>query len=268
VSDPGHISQFSAVDSAPDPSFAIRFMDVARTQPGLLACKAEVLDALRLRPGCSALDAGCGFGADAAEMAARVASGGAVIGIDRSEAMISAARDRHPARAGLSFQVGDVTALPFPDGSFDACRADTVLQHMRDPEAALAEMVRVVGPGGRVAGCELDLETQTVDSPYRAVTRAIVTSAADSLANGWAGRQLSRLYREAGLTDVTAAPRAFLCNFQMVRFALGSHVDRLRTSGALDPEVAERWWADLRHAEDAGRFLSCLTAFVVAGTKA
>ena len=197
VTDTSHVSQFSSVDSASDPRFAIRFMEAARAVPGIRACKTEVLDELRLVPGASALDVGCGFGADAADMAVRVAPDGMVTGIDRSEVMLDAARERHPA-AGVTFQIADVTALPFPDASFDACRADTVLQHVPDHRAGLMEMVRVVRPGGRVAGYELDMETFVVDSPDRVTTRAIVTSAADSIAQGWAGRQLPRLYRAGG----------------------------------------------------------------------
>ena len=266
MSDTGHVSHFSSVDRAPDPRFAIRFMEEARAQPGLRACKTEVLDELRLVPGLSALDAGCGFGADAAEMAGRVTPGGTVTGIDRSDVMIAAARGRHEA-AGLTFQVGDVTALPFPDASFDACRADTVLQHVPDHQAGLSEMARVVRPGGRVAGYELDLETYVVDSPHRTITRAIVTTAADSIAHGWAGRELSGLYRAAGLTEVTVAPRAFLTSFALFQLVFEAHVGRLCTAGALDAQEAEQWWTDLRQAETAGRFLAAITAFVVAGTK-
>lgn len=262
----GHVSQFTSVDSASDPSFAIRFMEAARAQPGLRECKREVLDELRLVPGASALDVGCGFGADAADMAVQVAPGGMVTGIDRSEVMIEAARERYAA-AGVTFQVGDITALPFADASFDACRADTVLQHVPDHRVGLIEMVRVVRPGGRVAGYELDLETFVVDSPDRATTRAIVTSAADAIAQGWAGRQLPGLYRAAGLTDVTVAPRAVVTSFAVFELVFDAHVGRMCAGGALDPQAAERWWTDLRQAETNGRFLAVITAFVVAGTK-
>ena len=266
MAESSHVSDFSAVDRAPDPGFAIRFMELTRTQPGLLACKEEVLEELRLGPGSSALDAGCGLGADAADMAAHVAPGGTVVGLDRSETMIAAARARH-AGPGLTFEVGDLTSLPFPDASFDGCRADTVLQHVPDHAAGLAEMTRVVRPGGRVAGLEMDMDTFIVDSPDRALTRAVVTSASDSIAQGWAGRQLARMYRAAGLADVTVRPRAVLSTFAICEMAFQPHVSRLCAAGALDPEQAERWWADLREAEAAGRFLSAFTVFVVAGTK-
>src|SRR5215469_2401661 len=95
MSESGRVSEFSAVDRAPDPTFAIRFMETARTQPGFRACKAKVLRALGLTAGSAAADVGCGLGTDAAEMAVLVAPGGTVHGIDGSEAMITAARERH-----------------------------------------------------------------------------------------------------------------------------------------------------------------------------
>jgi len=267
MSESGRVREFSAVDRAPDPTFLIRFLETSRAQPGLRACKAEVLRALRLTSGASAADVGCGFGTDAAEMAVLVAPGGTVHGIDRSEAMIAAARERH-AHPDLSFQVGDVQALPFPDGVLDACRADTLLQHVSDPAQTLAEMARVVRRGGRVAGFELDLETQVVDSPDRILTRKIVTTSADAIAHGWAGRQLARRYREAGLGEVTCSPHAFIGDFAIFQLVYQPHVAHLCASGEVDEEEAERWWSDLREAERAGRFLSAITAFVVAGTRA
>jgi ubiquinone/menaquinone biosynthesis C-methylase UbiE len=266
MSESGRVAEFSAVDRAPDPTFAIRFMETARSQPGLRACKAAVLRALRLTPGSAAADVGCGFGTDAAQMAVIVAPGGKIVGIDRSRAMIAAARGRH-AHPGLAFQVGDVQALPFPDGVLDACRADTVLQHVPDAGRTLAEMARVVRPGGRVAGFELDLETHAVDSPNRALTRTIVTTCADSIVNGWAGRQLARRYREAGLSEVTMSAHAVVCDFAMFQLVFQPHVSHLCASGAVDEEEAERWWSNLREAERAGRFFSSITGFVVAGTR-
>lgn len=128
-------------------------------------------------------------------------------------------------------------------------------------------MARVVRPGGRVAGFELDLETQVVDSPDRGLTRKIVTTAADSIANGWAGRQLPRRYKDAGLGDITCSPHAFVADFAMFQLAFQFHVAHLCASGDVDEEEAERWWSDLRGAERSGRFLSAITAFVVTATK-
>jgi SAM-dependent methyltransferase len=95
------------------------------------------------------LDVACGPGLLAcafAEVAARVT------GIDLVPAMIAQAR-RRQAEVGLanvSWQVGDVTPLPFPDGAFDVVSCRFAFHHFVDPAAVLAEMVRVCRPGGRV----------------------------------------------------------------------------------------------------------------------
>ena len=52
------------------------------------------------------------------------------------------------------FDVGDAMNLPYVDGSLDACRAETLLQHLTDPQQAVHEMTRVTRPGGRAATLE------------------------------------------------------------------------------------------------------------------
>jgi SAM-dependent methyltransferase len=90
------------------------------------------------------LDAGMGAGRLCAELAAR---GWAVSGIDASAEMVDAARERLPG-AGERLRVGPIERIPFPDASFDVVTATGVLEYtMVAP--ALAEVVRVLRPGGR-----------------------------------------------------------------------------------------------------------------------
>ena len=94
-----------------------------------------------LRPGMSLLDCGCGPGANTTSLADAVAPG-QVVGIDLEESQIELAK-AHAAERGVTnvgFEVGSVYALPFPDASFDAAFAHTVLQHLRDPAKALEEI--------------------------------------------------------------------------------------------------------------------------------
>jgi ubiquinone/menaquinone biosynthesis C-methylase UbiE len=88
------------------------------------------------------LDVATGPGLAAA--AARV-RGAMAIGVDVSPGMVALARRAHP---GIEFQVAEVVALPFPDRSFDAVICNFGLGHFPEPEAALAECVRVLVPGG------------------------------------------------------------------------------------------------------------------------
>jgi ubiquinone/menaquinone biosynthesis C-methylase UbiE len=95
-----------------------------------------------LKPPARVLDAGAGAGSFAGKLAE---AGYAVAGIDQSERFVAYAGDRV---AGASFQVGDVTALAFPDASFEGVVAGEVLEHVPDHERAVAEFWRVLKPGG------------------------------------------------------------------------------------------------------------------------
>ena len=106
------------------------------TRAIVLAALAEV-EPLRV------LEVGCGRG----ELAERIAGGlgTEVVALDQSERMVALTRAR-----GLEALVGDVQELPFPDASFDAAVAAWMLYHVPDVDRALAELARVLRPGGRL----------------------------------------------------------------------------------------------------------------------
>jgi SAM-dependent methyltransferase len=76
------------------------------------------------------------------------------VGVDASRRALEVAQARTRNAAGVSLVHGDLTALPFDAGSFDAVRADRVLLHVSEPETAVAELVRVARRGGRVVVTE------------------------------------------------------------------------------------------------------------------
>lgn len=92
-----------------------------------------------------ALDAGCGAGALALALAPLVAE---VVGVDVDEERLAAARELAPPN--VSFVAGDAAALPFERASFDVVGCLKVLHHARRPELVVAELARVVRPGGRI----------------------------------------------------------------------------------------------------------------------
>ena len=107
-----------------------------------------MLDAAHVGPGTRFLDAGCGGGGASALAAGR---GAAVSGLDASESFLALAREQAPEG---SFHCGDLEALPYADGSFDAVIAANALQFAGSPAAALRELRRVceVGSGIVVVG--------------------------------------------------------------------------------------------------------------------
>ena len=113
------------------------------------------LDWLSPRTGLRWIDVGCGNGAFTQQLIDLCAPGD-VAGIDPSEAQLAFARSRcKPLLA--RFHQGHAMALPFPDGGFDAAVMALVIFFVPDPAKAVAEMARVVGPGGTVAAYAWDM---------------------------------------------------------------------------------------------------------------
>lgn len=117
--------------------------------PALFAAWApRMVAAARLRPGMHAIDVACGTGVLAVEAAKAVSPDGSVVGLDLNPAMLSVARGK-PAQ--VDWRQGPAEALPFPDGHFDAAMSQFGLMFFADKPKALAEMWRVLRPGGRLA---------------------------------------------------------------------------------------------------------------------
>lgn len=162
-----------------------------------------------LRAGQSVLDVGCGPGTITADLAAAVAPGGQVTGVDASEDILGPARAVAAERRldNVRFAAADVHALDFPDDSFDVVHAHQLLQHVGDPVRALREMRRVCRPGGVVAARDSDYAAMTWYPHLPALDDWLDLYRRVARANGGepdAGRRLHVWAREAGFADVTA----------------------------------------------------------------
>lgn len=121
----------------------------------LAPIRRGAIAALQLPMGSRGLDAGCGIGLQAIELAQAVGPGGEVLGADLNPTLLAEAGRRAQA-AGVSnrlrFEMADVRCLPYGDGAFDwAWSSDCVGYGISEPVAAVRELARVVRPGGVVA---------------------------------------------------------------------------------------------------------------------
>jgi SAM-dependent methyltransferase len=126
-----------------------------------------------LDAGKDVLDVGCGVGSIALDLAPRV-DPGRITGIDADPGQIEAAR-RAAADRGIGnaeFTTGSVYELPFDDGTFDVAYANAVLFYVREPVRALAEMRRVLRPGGLAAVSDDDFGTIVISPEDAEIARA------------------------------------------------------------------------------------------------
>jgi ubiquinone/menaquinone biosynthesis C-methylase UbiE len=264
-------SGFQSVDRASDFDVFASCLTLIDSLPFFADCKRDSYDLLGAIPGHRILEVGCGLGDDAAALAGRVAPGGAVVAIDGSQTMVDAASKRHRDVSDLSFELADATQLPFEEATFDACRIDRVLQHIPDPARAVAEMVRVLRPGGMLVAFDNDWETLTVDSSDRALTRTVLNTWCDRFPSGWIGRRLVPLFLAAGLSDVAAQPKTLVLRELKVAdgvFSYFSTAERLAREGVIGQADLERWSNELRAADADGRFFTSYTGFLVSGRRA
>jgi SAM-dependent methyltransferase len=203
-----------------------------------------------VEPPMRALDVGCGPGALAAALVARLGSV-SVCGVDPSERFVQACRARLP---GVEVAVGSAEALPFADDAFDATLSQLVVNFMADPEAGVREMARVTRPGGLVAACVWDYAGEmTLLRAFWDAAREVDAERAAAADEGvvmrWCGEgELGELWRIAGVDHVGSGAlvaRASYAGFDDLWSPLTSGV---APSGAFCQALDEEDRAALRRA--------------------
>lgn len=267
----GFKAGWMSVDRETDPHYYVRLMDMIRGgREDDPAQYRAVFDALGVNAGERFLDVGCGTGGSVRALATRFPDVARAVGIDKSETMIAEARARTPAAgAAVEFQVADAHALPFPDDSFDGAFSLRVFEIIGEPRRALAEMARVLRPGGRVVVNGPDVDAWAIDSSDREVTRKIMHYACDHETNGWVGRQLPAWCGELGLTDISVAPIGIcVTEFEPVYdLCLRAFTARAEAAGIVTAEEAARWVEDLRERDRKGQFFCSQMLFRVFARK-
>jgi ubiquinone/menaquinone biosynthesis C-methylase UbiE len=250
-----------------------RWLDGADESPLIQQVKQRMLDVCPVRTGDQVLDVGCGLGHEVRRLAQLAGPQGRVAGIDANPAMITEARRRGAGLAlPISFEVGDAHQVGLPDGSFDLCRTERVLRYVDRPEAVVAQMVRLTRSGGSVLAFDFDSDQTVVDAPDSALARRVADVLDAAVPHPWIGRQLFRLFREAGLREVRVVPHA-LCfsgaaGFGVYRRLNQGTIDQAVQAGQLSASEAAAWWTGLERAGEAETFFSAVIGFIAAGRKA
>jgi SAM-dependent methyltransferase len=239
----------------------------------------------------SVLDVGCGVGHWGMLLASVLSPEASITGVDREDEWVVAAT-RRAAATGLaarcSYRRAAAESLPFDDATFDLVTCQTVLIHVRDPRAAIGEMLRVTKPGGQVIAAEpnnraslLVADSQSAEPQVELLVELVrfyLTCERGKLALGEGydsvGDLLPGMFAELGLVDVEAfisdkpvvmAPPYDSPEQQAIRAGLEeetrsgtwggwSRAEALRlfaAGGGTEDEFAQAWQARLRDSRDA-----------------
>lgn len=148
MTDRNQSREWDDIDTSKHAEQFTEFLETVTGAEAIQAYKRRSHRLLRPADGDRILDVGCGTGDDVLMLAERVGSDGEVVGIDNSETMVETAREQGRDVPMARFEIDDARDLSFADDSFDAARADRVLQHLEAPAEALAELRRVTRPWG------------------------------------------------------------------------------------------------------------------------
>jgi ubiquinone/menaquinone biosynthesis C-methylase UbiE len=246
-------------------------LETMNALPAFRDARQWVLRHLQLSPGSAVLEGGCGTGVALSDLADIVGTAGRVAGIDPTEAFIATARERavKAGAANAHYEVGDIRALPFADGEFDAAFCDKVLIHAGPAQSALGELARVVRPGGSVGAVEwlpffaLSTTCPALESAFNAIFRTAMYEYGVSA-------NLARHFRTAGLTDVGRA--AFLAHTDSLdahpfwrAFIIGQ-LPMFVHAGLIVEGEANALRDDLESLEAMGEFCASFVVQVAVGT--
>ncbi len=220
----------------------------------------DYLDRMDIDRMADVLDLGCGTGIAARAIARRPSFKGLVLGIDHSEHLIEAAR-RFAADEGVGgqarFEVGDSHTLALASASFDAVVAHTLFSHIDDPARVLAEIRRVLCPGGVVGIFDGDFASLTFELGDEERSRRMDDAIVGSLfTNPRILRRLPRLLRQAGLRVESMTPTiiAEVGTADYWKDAVEAFAKLAPRAGLLDEPQAAAWMRELMDASERGEF--------------
>lgn len=247
--------------------------------------RRAVLDSLFIEPGRRVLDLGTGYGAVAFDLAA--ANSLHIDAVDIDVDTLSVARQLHErmreagalAQSTVDFTAGDIYRLPFPDAVFDYAIARFVFQHLRAPLSALAEIRRVLKPGGKV--CLIDIDDQWDLSwpedgeAMRRLQESLRRLQDSEGGDRYVGRKLAGYLDEAGLRVTGTAAFAQTLfetegihplerEWMLERF--GRVRAKLLETGLLAAEEFDRHLGTIR-TETGGRRFRATAQFIVVGQR-
>jgi len=247
-----------------------RLVEQFNESTGAKVRRGRILSALSIRPGSHVLDVGSGPGHQAYELAAVVGSGGLVAGVDCADSALEIARRRCSNLSNVTFELGDASKLPFPDATFDAAMSSQTFEYLEDAPAALAEMHRVVKPGGRVLIHDTDWGAMVWHTEDRARMGRVLNAWDGHLADPQLPRTLGRKLTDAGFTDISVEAVIQIdtnCDPGSVSSILIKFVIDYVTLHGISRDEADAWGNELAELSSRGEYFYSSNEYIFTGAK-
>jgi arsenite methyltransferase len=253
---------------------ASRRLEAVYQTPDVIAQRHRTLTALEPREGERILDIGAGPGLLIADMAAVVGPSGHVTGVEISDSMLAVARRRFASSAiadRITLVKGDAAALPFPDASFDAATSTQVYEYVPDVDQALAELYRVLHPGGRALILDTDWASIVWNTTDQARMDRVLATWVERFADPHLPRSLSRRLRDAGFhirrRDALALlnPEYDPNTYSVTNASIIA--DFVAGRGGLARDEVQAWQQDLTQLGAEGRYFFSLNRYVFLADK-
>lgn len=237
----------------------------------VVAQRAQTRQLLGLKPGEAVLDIGSGPGFLISEMAGEVGEAGSVHGVDIAPAMLAMAAKRCADKPWARVQEAGATDLPFNDAAFDAVVTVQVFEYVEDIGKALAEIMRVLKPGGRALVIDSDMGTIVFNTADHARMARVLEAWNEHMAHPYLPRTLARRMKAAGfdLSDCGVIP---LLNIEhspeYFSYPMAKMIAQFVTGRQGISEAEARAWADEQHAlADVGDYFYAMNRYYFLGQK-
>ena len=238
------------------------------------AMRADVFRALELREGERVLELGAGPGVLAHALGVAVGPTGRVVGLDVNEGFVEMSRLRCAELPWVEFRQGRLEdGLPLPDGEFDAVTASAVLQYVavKEMPGLLAEIQRVLRPGGRVVIHDTEWDSMVRYSRNRARMKRVLAAWRSVFANPHLFQTLAPQLRSAGLVlkKSEVLPTFHLDAGQNTLMPAGEQflVDMVTDRLGVTREEAEAWAEEQRQLGEEDAYFHCVLRFLFLATK-
>lgn len=237
-----------------------------------IAEKAKALKTLshqlmHIQPGSLVLDVGCGPAVDTLSLQQQVGHQGLAVGVDLDAGMLLEALKLQPATHAPAYVRAGVPLLPFKSASFDAVRAERLLQVLPSQinlQAVAAELARITKPGGRVVLVDTDWGSLSFAGRDNALERQLCQFFASELRpNGFAGRDLPRLANLPNLREVELNVQPIV-HRNLDQLPVNWLVKEAKAHRIATEDAIDSWHQNLLAAESCGEFLATVNIVILA----